>query len=157
MGREGRFGFGVVSVVCFRIRVLTGMQSSASTPFFGGRGESFAIYAQHVQLGRQVTILEPAKRASAIIMKMDTVARENCIAVGGGAIIGHEGAANSMELLRDFLPWGAADSVCAILLRGESYACREPRAAQTMDKFLARYDLLRRKAQSGMQMGRFRV
>ena len=87
---------------------LTEMLPSVSAPCDDSRDDSSANYAPQEGLVRQVTTLEPATRASAIISHLDTVAREVCMADGGHVTMNPEGAAAIMGAPRDYLaPVGA--------------------------------------------------
>ena len=63
------------------------MTPSANVPFVDGKGESFANYAREVGQRGQVANLESARQASALILKMDAVAREVCMAAGSNQIM----------------------------------------------------------------------
>ena len=77
------------------------MASPVNAPFFHGEGESFSNYDHEVQLARRATDLESAKRASALILIMDPVVREFCVAAGGGRITDPPGAMKVAQLLND--------------------------------------------------------
>ena len=54
---------------------------------FGGRGSSFFNYDQRVKLWRQGANLDPSRRPSALVLHMDAVARQDCMAAGGDAAL----------------------------------------------------------------------
>ena len=58
-----------------------------------------------------MTNLEPPKRASALILIMDPVAREVCMAAGSDQILGADGVMKIVKLLNDYFAPDAADSV----------------------------------------------
>ena len=58
----------------FAAALLPKCNRQLARPFFDGRGESLANYARGVELRGQVAYLDPAKRASALILHVDTVA-----------------------------------------------------------------------------------
>ena len=92
-----------------------------------------------------MTNVEPAKRASALISLVDTVAREDRGAAGGDVIMGHGGVKQILEVVRDYFTPGAVDSV----YRGVARLLQLKRNAHTMDEYLAQSDLLGRKAELG--------
>ena len=73
---------------------------------------------------------------------MDTVTREVCAAAGSDVVMGREGVKKISEL-----PRASADQEAACFSQFR-------RTAQTIHGYFARLDLLRRKAESQMQMGR---
>ena len=115
-----------------------------------GRGGSFSNYAEEVELRYQVANLDPAKRASAPILKMGTVARRVCIPAGSDEIVDQEVMMRITQLLRDYFAPAAADAANQEVARFLQFE----RTGQTMDGYMARFDLLSRKAESKMQMGR---
>ena len=58
------------------------MAPTANAPFFDGQGASFSNYAQEVELLSRTTNLGTVKRASALVLKADPVAREVCMGAG---------------------------------------------------------------------------
>ena len=105
--------------------------------------------AQEVELWRRVANSDPAKRASALFLRVDTAAREVSMAAGGDQIADQEGVMEIAKLSHGCPARDAADSV------HQEVACllRFNRAARPMDEYLARFDVLRRNADSEMRMG----
>ena len=64
-----------------------------------------------MELWNQVTNLDPARRASAVILHIDAVAQEVCMAAEGDVIMDQEAVEKIMELLRDHFAPGTVDSV----------------------------------------------
>ena len=97
-GRGGaREPVRIFHVAYFCIYIITQMLPPVSAPSFDRKGESSANYAQQVALWREVTNLGPAKRASALILHLDTVARNVCVAAESDAIMVHEGVEKIAE------------------------------------------------------------
>ena len=85
------------------------MQPSISAPFFDGKGESFAKYAQQALLWCEVTNLQLAKRASTLISHVDAVAREVWLAAGGDVFSGQWDSKENAGQLSKYIAPGAAD------------------------------------------------
>ena len=99
-GRGSRYGF-ILSIVYFCVRTSTEMQPSVSAPFFDGKGEPSVNYAQQVELWRQAANLGPVRRDSAVILFMETAARDVCMAAGNDVILCQEGAETKIGLSRN--------------------------------------------------------
>ena len=115
---------------------------------FGGKGPPFIDYEQQVRLWRRVANLDPSKRAAASILRIDTVARQVCLAAGSDFVVNNDGAERIVTILKDYIAPDAADSVDQEVAR----FLQSKRPGRTMDVHLAEFDLLRRKAESKMQM-----
>ena len=77
-----------------------------------GRGDRAAFkFSQRVELRSQVANLGPARWATALTLRVDTVEREACMAAGSDVLMGHYGLGEISELSRDFLALQAAGSV----------------------------------------------
>ena len=109
-------------------------------------------YEQRAKLWRQVTNLGPAKRASALIVQIDTRLRQDCMAAGSGVIADGDGAEKISTVLRDYLAPEAADSANQEVVRCLQWR----RTGQTMDSFTVDLDFCRCRAESRMQMGSIR-
>ena len=117
------------------------MPPSVSAPF-----ESFA---QEVELWRHATNLNPAERASAHIVLIDTVAREVGQAAGSDVIMILVGKKQISGLLYDYFAPRAVGSVYREVVRNLEFK----RAAQKTDGYFARLDLLRREPESKVRVG----
>ena len=93
------------------------MLPSASAPVFDEKGDSAINYAQQLELWRQVTNLDPVKRASALISYMDTGAREVCMAAGSDGIMDHGRARTDSDLSHDYFAPAAAVCVYQKIVR----------------------------------------
>ena len=102
-----------------------------------------------VELRSYVTNLGPMKRAPALILEVGPVAREVCAAAGSALITDPDGAIKITLLLHDYFAPDAAGSVDQEVAR----SLRLARTTQTMGEYPVRSDLLRRKAESKLQMG----
>ena len=72
-------------------------------PVFAEGSSSFADYEQFVRLWNQTTAAEPAKRASTLILHMDTFARPVCLGAGGDTFMQGENAEAILKISRDYL------------------------------------------------------
>ena len=79
---------------------------------------------------------------------MDPVARKS-MAAGSGHIVDTEGATKILRVPNDYFAPGAVDTINRVIARLLQFK----RTAQTLDEYLVRHDLLRRKAESRMHMG----
>ena len=79
-------------------------------PSLMGRANHLPIALPEVELRRQGAHLDPANRASVLILYMDSAAREVCAAAGRGVIMGREGAMKITVLLRDYFAPDAVES-----------------------------------------------
>ena len=113
------------------------------------RNERPASWQQQAKLWRRVTILGPATRAAAPISQMDTTARLSCMAAGSDVITDGDDAEKISTISRDYFAPEAAGSAHRKAVR----VLQSKRADQTLDLYLVEVDLLRRKAESKMQMG----
>ena len=59
---------------------------------FHGKGASFIEFEQQVRLWMQMTEMEPPKRAAALVVHMNSTARQVCLAVAGDHIAKNNGA-----------------------------------------------------------------
>ena len=65
---------------------------TTTASFFNGKGETLLNYAEEVDLWGRVANPEPIRRASALVLHMDPVAREVCMGAGNDRIMALEGA-----------------------------------------------------------------
>ena len=72
-----------------------------------GEGVCSSNYEQQAKLWRRVTRLGPATRASALILQIGTLARQDCMAAGSGAIADGDVAGKVLTILLDYLSPGA--------------------------------------------------
>ena len=84
---------------------------AAAAPAFNGTRSPFSGYEQQVSLRPQVTTLEPAGKAAALILQMSDVAQQVCTISGKGHIMHNDGAQQVMELWRDHLAPAAVDAI----------------------------------------------
>ena len=126
------------------------MAPLVNAPFSDRKGESFANCNREVELWRRVTNLGPAKRASALMLEMDVVARKVCVATWGDQISGQDGAIEIMKSSHDSFALDTAGSVYQEVARFSQFEL----ANRTTDAYLARSDLTHREAESRMQLRR---
>ena len=77
----------------------------------GGRGSTLIAYEQQVYLWRHVANLGPSRRASALLLRMDTVARQVFLHAGGDTFTNGKGAGSVLGILREYFAPGAVDSI----------------------------------------------
>ena len=118
-------------------------------PLTGGETGSFANYAREAELRNRVANLEQIERTSGLVPRMDPVAREVCTASGNGRLVDTEGAAGSSQVLHDYFALEATHSIRQEFVRPQQ--CK--RASQTVDEYLVRFDLPRRKPGARAQAG----
>ena len=93
--------------------------------------------------------MEPSNRASALVYSMDSVARQDCLSAGGDQIDNNGCAMCMLGKLRYYFAPEAAGS-----LFQEAVGFSQFRGADlTVDEYIVEFGLLRRKAESRMEMG----
>ena len=93
------------------------MLPSASVPSFGSKGASFSDYEQQVKMRQDATTTVLGRRASALILHMDVVARRVRMAAGGDVTMGQEGAGEISAVLPGFMAPDVVDSVYQEVVR----------------------------------------
>ena len=93
------------------------MLPAARVPPLGGKGASFLNLEQKAQLWRQVTNRDPAKRASALISRIDTAARNVCMAAGNDATMDGDDAEQILAIPQDSFAPDRAGSVYQEVIR----------------------------------------
>ena len=109
------------------------MPPAARVPGFDGKGSSYIIYEQQVRLWRQVANLDPSKRAAALILQVETVARQVCLAAGSDSVANNDGAEQILGILKDYFAPDAVDSAFQEVARFLQFK----RTDQTMDVYPA--------------------
>ena len=89
---------------CYYFSFQFDMAKTVSVPFFDGEGESFANYAEQVELWNRKTHLDAVKRGSARVLHMGPVAREVRVAVGNIRRFDSDDVVRILQVLRDYLP-----------------------------------------------------
>ena len=102
------------------------------------------------ELSSRVTNLGPIARAPDRILKTYPVARDVCMPAGSDPIADPGGAMEIAYVLNDYVFPGEADYACREVVRLLQFEM----AAHALGDNLVRLDMLRRKAESRMQMGR---
>ena len=93
--------------------------------------------------------MEPAERASASNLQMDSVARQVCTPAANGVIMNNNGANQILQSLREHFTPDAADATYQEVVQSLHFNWAE----RTMAVFLAEFDVLQRKAESRMHSG----
>ena len=104
-----------------------------------------------VELWRKVTNLEVSKRASALVLQMESTSGDLCLALGNGKFLEPAGAGMVQTVLEII----CLRMSCAVLSLEPDVVrfLHLKKATQTMDAHRAKFDLLRRKAGSRRQPG----
>ena len=124
-------------------------QSGKEVPAFVGRGAHFLDFEHQVHLRVRTTHTEVFARDSSLVLHMQPVPRQVCLAEGGDILDHSDGVAKFLGFPRNYF---AQEAVGAIRRQARRFA-RPPRANQRIDECSAEYDLRRRKAESKMEMG----
>ena len=93
--------------------------------------------------------VEPAKRAQALILEMDRVARQACTSAGRDVILYNGGAQKILQISHERLAPNAVDAIHREVVRFLHFV----RADQKMEASWLEFDVLRRKSESRMAMG----
>ena len=97
----------------------------------------------------RATNTEFAARASLLVLHVQPAPRQVCLAEGSDILDNSDGLTRILDILRSYLAPGPADAIRHQVTRFTN--CR--RSAQSVGEYIAEYDLLRRKAESKMEVG----
>ena len=125
------------------------MLPSAAAPLFDAKGESFPKSAQQAKSWCRVKNLDLATQAAELAPQMNPIARDVCTALGCAPLTEMDAADKGLRASRDYFALDVPDSVPQDAARFLQYR----RAAQAMGEYPAKFDLLRRNAESHMQSG----
>ena len=75
-----------------------------------GSAPPFSNYEQRARLSRKVANLGPVKRSSTLILRMDTAARQVCMAARRDIIMSNDSADQISKLPQEYFAQGAANS-----------------------------------------------
>ena len=118
-------------------------------PAFDGRGAHFLDYAHQGHLWMRNARAEVPARASFLVLRTQPAPRQVCLAEGGDILDHSDGVSGILDVLRNCLAPEAVDAIRQQVMR---YArCR--RADQSIGEYVVEFDLLRRRAESKMEMG----
>ena len=118
------------------------MWGNAFVPSFDGKASSFLDYEQRVQLWLNTTEIPEEKRATSLLLHMDTVARQVCLNSGGDVMMNGADAALVLQALRQYFQPDAVDQVFQQIDKFMKFR----RIDQTMERFLMEFGILRMKA-----------
>ena len=90
-------------------------------------------------------MVDPSKRASKVMLRMATSARQVCLDASGNNCVQGEGAGSILETLRNYSQPGTLGHVCRQVAKFSQYT----RTGHTMGRYLLEYDILRREADAG--------
>ena len=118
-------------------------------PVFDGRGASFLDYEQRVHLRMRTTRAELTARAPLAISRTQPAPRRECLAEGSAILDHDDGVARIFDILRIYFLPEAVDSNRQRVVRFTRFR----RTDQFAGRYTVEYDLLRRKAESEMELG----
>ena len=87
-------------ILGFAQRRLREMAPAVAVPPFGDERSPLFEHRQQVRLWRRVANLGPSDRASALVLRMDNVARRARLRAGGDTFMNRQGAENVWDILR---------------------------------------------------------
>ena len=97
----------------------------------------------------RMTTMGPSGRVPALVLRMTSVAHQVCFPAGGEHVENNDGAPCMPAILRDYFAPEAVDPINQEVVRLTQYR----RADQPIDEYLPEFVLLRRRAESDMEMG----
>ena len=103
---------------------------------------------EKVHVWMRATRAELAARASLLISNMRLAPRQVCLAEGSAILDHDDGVAKTLDILRKYFAPDAVDAIHHKVVR----FMRFPRADPYVVEYIAEYDLLRRKAESKMEI-----
>ena len=121
------------------------MLPAEQVPASNAKGPSFINYEQDARLWRQLTNLGPGKRASALILRRDSVARQVCLGAESDAVTNIDGLGLILAILRKYFEPDPVDLIYQEVLRFMQFKRKVP----TMEAYATEFELLCRK--SGIQ------
>ena len=123
----------------------SGDEASASD----GRCSHFLDYQHQAHLWVRTARTGVSARASLLVLHMQPVPGQVCLAGAGDILDRSDGVAKISDVLRNYFAPEAADAIRQQVMR----LMRFRRTDQPIDEYIAEFDLLRRKAESKMEMG----
>ena len=87
------------------------MLPAGRLPIFGGNGAFSQRRVQQVRLWMRMTKMEPSSRAAALVLNVNSVARQVCLSAGGDHLENTDGVSRALEILRNFFAPEAPDSI----------------------------------------------
>ena len=142
------FGFSELRAKCLSA-ARSEVPNFTHVPSFDGQPLSFTNYDVNVIPRNRIATLDPAKRASNLLLNMADVARKICVAGGKDCIGGNGGA---QQILRIFRGCSAPDAIGA-MHQGVATFMDFKRTDRPTDVSLMEFDVLREKAEARMAAG----
>ena len=118
-------------------------------PAFDGQRSSFLNYEEKVLLRENITPLEPAKKASHLLLRTVDVARKVCLTVGKDVVGNNDGVEQILNISRNRFAPGKADCTFQDIAK----FLYSQRTTQDMDTLLLEFDISRQKAEARISMG----
>ena len=86
------------------------MSPSIAAPSPDGKGESSPGFAMELELQRKVTNHNAGKRASALVLQVDSTARDACMEIGRDKLMGTDAVGQALQVLLDHFASDALDA-----------------------------------------------
>ena len=125
------------------------MLPADKVPIFDEKGASSQGCEHQGRLCVRIAKMAPSSCAAALVLRMNSVAREVCLSAGGNRPIRYDGAMCMLEILRNYFAPEVAGLTYQDLVRFTYFR----RTGQSIGEYIAEYDSLRRKAESKVDMG----
>ena len=114
-----------------------------------GRGAHSLDYEHQVHLCMRTARTEASARASVLILHAHPAPRQVCLADGSDILGRNDGVAGILKMPRNYFGPEAGDAIRQQAMRYTRFR----RPYQSVDEYIAEYDLPRKKAESIMEMG----
>ena len=125
------------------------MPPAYKVPVSDGKGSSFQDYDRPVCLRMQMTHSEPSYRTAALILRMYSAERHVCLPADGDYLGSKDVLVRILEIAGNYFAPEAVDSTYRKVVRFR----RQCRTDQAIVEYTVEFDLLRRKAESEMEIG----
>ena len=124
-------------------------RSGEKAPAFDGRGAPFLDYENQAHLWMRTARTEVPARASLLLLRRQPAPRQVCLAESSDFLDSSDGVSKILDILRNYFAPEAVDAIHQRVMR----FMRFRRTDQSIDEYIAKFDLLSRKAESKMEMG----
>ena len=98
------------------------MSSVGKVPIFQGQGAASQGYEQQVRLRMRMSGTEPSGRATALVLHMNSVARQVCLSAWGDHLGNTDGASRMLETPRKYVAPEDMDSIKKEVVRLMQFA-----------------------------------
>ena len=133
-----------------RFLFIRELRMMGKAPSYDRQNASFIDYEQRVRLWSQSAEVDPSKRPSPLILRMNTIARQVCLNAGDYGFTLGGGSGGHLKVPRNYFQPDALDDV----YRQVAKLSQNARADRTTERYPSEFDVLRRKAEARLVMGR---